>query len=79
MNLNVNENEESNLFNLLRVKNSLYYGKTINYLEVLIMNLTETLLLILVVLVSGMMLNQILEIRDLENQVKLLKKQLKNR
>ena len=43
------------------------------------MNLTETLLLILVVLVSGMALNQILEIRDLENQVKLLKKQLKNR
>ena len=43
------------------------------------MNLTETLLLILVVLVSGMMLNQILEIRDLENQVKGLKKQLKNR
>ena len=43
------------------------------------MNLTETLLLILVVLVSGIMLNQILEIRDLENQVKLLKKQLKNR
>lgn len=43
------------------------------------MNLTETLLFLLVILGFGIFMNQILEIRSLEKRVNELRKQLKTR
>lgn len=43
------------------------------------MNLTETLLFLLVVLGFGIFMNQILEIRSLEKRVNELRRQLKTR
>lgn len=41
------------------------------------MNLTETLLFLLVVLVGGMFANQLLEINSMEKEIKRLKKVIK--
>lgn len=43
------------------------------------MNLTETLLFLLVVLGFGIFMNQLLEIRSLEKRVNELRRQLKTR
>lgn len=43
------------------------------------MNLTETLLFLLVILGFGIFMNQILEIRSLEKRVNELRRQLKTR